>query len=348
MNRPCPIERPRARTTTRFSSVCSSKWAALALTLCALTSPQVARAGERRLTDQQISELEDLATRGQAACESKRFSACHTLFTQAQAMLPWPPHEYYLGEALVGMGKLLEGIAAWRQMLANNVAPTDPVVADAVELAKQRLADVEASVPSVLFQVPNEHLGKVNIQLDGRLIASTEIEQQLQLDPGEHSIQLSQPGYAAKRHKLTLAPGVHQRLLVALEALPAPGQQLPPEPATSWRVPVGWTLTGVGAGAMIGSLALYLNKESLNRALEQECSFAKDCVGLKRSEFDQRTDEIVQRTVWSNVLLFGGAGLSLLGVSTLIWNEVEGPEPPPKLSLVTGPGFSALRLDGRF
>jgi hypothetical protein len=301
------------------------------------------------LSDDQIAQLEELAAQGQAACDAKQFTRCHALFAQAQATLPWPPHEYYLGEALVGLGRLKEGTEIWRRMIAANGEPTDAVVVDAVELAKQRLKDVQSTIPTLLFQVPSAHLGKVNVKLDGEPLTASDLSRAVPLDPGTHLIQLSEPGYESERHELKLGLGEHPRILVALRALPV-SPQPQPEPQKSWRVPVGWGLGAVGAGAMVGGLVVYLHKENLNRQLERDCGFVEKCRFLEPAVYDERTAKIRSRTTMANILAFGGAGLATLGVATLLWNAFDPQDPGQevRVDLAVRPAYSGISFSGRF
>jgi hypothetical protein len=307
-----------------------------------------ARAESRRLSDEEIHQLETLSSRGQQACEAKDYATCYALFEKAQSILPWPPHQYYMGEALVGRGQMRAGVELWHHMLEASTATSDSVVDEAMQLAKQRLSEVEPTIPTLQFQLRSGQRSHVQVRLDGETLSPTELRAPVKVDPGTHRFDLEGQGFASEHHEVVLSAGIHQQILVALQPLdPVPATPSAPPPSSTWRAPAGWALVGSGAAAMVASLVVYLHKEGLNRSLEEECETSK-CPGLSAAEFDKRRQPILRETYLTNGLLFGGAGLAALGSGLLVWEAYGDWGEETAVRASTGPGELTLSVSGRF
>jgi hypothetical protein len=318
------------------------------------------------LSDAQIAELEQLSTEGQQACEARQFEACHRAFVRAQNLLPWPPHQYYIAEALVGMGRLVEGTELWRALARLELGSvSDPMVKQALQLARRRLQEVEPTLPVLEFSIAKSDLPHTQVRVDGRRLERAQVEQGVQLDPGVHHFELSQPGRLSQSEKVKLELGQRQRVLVTLEPLErsptkpgAPGSApaAPSDaPAATWRAPLGWTLGGVGAAAVATGAWAYLHKQTLNEELERDCGVSEgECMGLPPQTFSDRRAEIHDQTLLSNALLFGGVGLLATGVVLLIWDWQAEPgsaavsSATAGLSATAGHDGARLELSGSF
>ncbi len=285
------------------------------------------------LSDEEIRRLETLSGLGKEACQQEDWESCHRMFAEAEDLLPWAPHEFYLGQALVGMGRLLEGVALWEKILKDNPSPSDPIVEQTTQAARERLSEVRSQIPKLQFELAPEHQGQVQIRLDGRLLEADEHTRVFELDPGHHVVQMAQSGFTRERHDLEFQRAQHKRLAVALTPLQiearAP-ESATPEPTIvvasdkHWRPIAGWTIVTVGALSTVAGAVTYSLKQDRNEALERDCggSSVERCVGLSESEYDARVDRIEDRTLVSNALLFGGGGLLGVGAGLLLWDAL--------------------------
>ncbi len=300
-----------------------------------LLLPMPARA-ETTLTDKQIERLETLSELGREACQSGNYESCHRMFTEAQELLPWAPHQFYIAEALVGLGRMIEGIDLWRQVLEDNTGSKDPVTREFVKQTKLRLAEEERNLPVLLVTLAREHAGVVEVIVDGKPIAQDVLTAGMPLDPGKHVIEFSQPGYAQERHTLVLNRGGSESLTVALTPLPAEqepsaaadGRSSPPVTPHDggWNVPAGVTLMAVGGAAVLGGGVAFLLKEQRVTDLEADCGDVDPCQALTREEFDDRNARIEDRTLVVNVLFFGGAALAVGGAALVLLDVLDEPE----------------------
>jgi hypothetical protein len=166
-------------------------------------------------------------------------------------------------QALRRRGRLLAARADL-ELCVNEGCP-GPVREDCVE----RLADVNAAIPSVVLEVKDasgNDLSAVHVAIDGRAFADRIDGRALELDPGEHNFVFEAPGHAvAEKRAVILERDRARRLAVVLDPLEVPRPNPPdrqPDPArpspmgfTQRRVGLvvgGTGLAGLLAGAVLG------------------------------------------------------------------------------------------------
>ncbi len=319
------------------------------------------------LTDEEIERLKTLSEIGAEACQKSDYETCLRMFTQANSLLDYAPHYFYIGEALVGSGRMLEGVATWQKLLRDNAGADDPMVQQFISAAQRRLDEEAPEVPTLMLDVSTEHRGLVEVRIDDEKVEPERVSKAIQLDPGKHVIEFAQAGYLREREQLLMRRGERQSLRVALEPLqPTPPVEPPPprrdevvvddDDDGSWVFPAGITLAAVGLGAGVGGAVAYSLKEIRRDELEQACQHQSPCQGLSPTEFDAWKARVEERTVVSNVLIFGGAGLFLAGGGLLLWDlagdddEVteRGDFGSSRDSLQLGVAPGGVSLHGRF
>ncbi len=97
------------------------------------------------------------------------------------------------------------------------------------------------------------------VWVDGRLVGVSPLE--TRVDPGAHSVQLRKRGHHSRGREVELTPGEHETLRLELS---------PDRRAAGMRI-AGWSLLGVGAGAVVGGIAMLAMDE---RPVKRDCSGA--------------------------------------------------------------------------
>jgi PEGA domain len=140
------------------------------------------------------------------------------------------------------------------------------------ELARSRAAELEPKLSRVVVQVEATIEG-LTITIDGNALETPSLETPLPVDPGEHEIAASAPGYQtwSKRIRVAVAAGPGEPLIIVVPALLSTRPPAAPEAASSPVVasdshpepPVananavrtaGWIVAGVGVlGVGVGS-----------------------------------------------------------------------------------------------
>jgi hypothetical protein len=141
-----------------------------------------------------------------------------------------------LGECYVQEGRLVDGTETLRRMLREPLpASPSPALSKAYEQAKSALDAASPKVAGVTVSVSAPEGTEVTITLDGRPVSDASVGVERPIDPGEHAVSATAPGYLKAERKITAAPG--EKLLVALELQKDPYWKPPATPAAE-PVPV--------------------------------------------------------------------------------------------------------------
>jgi hypothetical protein len=279
------------------------------------------------LSPKQIERLKTLSELGQEACEKEEYESCQRAFEQAQALFAWAPHEYYIAEALVGQGKLVEGSALWSKILREN-DPDDchPSVCQAVRKSRLRLNRVEAQIPRVTFALAQEYEG-LRVVWNERPVRPEELQHGLLTNPGKYRLEVNAPGYEKFVRNYQLEVSGKQRLVIELQQTGKPRETAEPTSA-SWQVPTGVALTVAGAAAIAVGAVMWNDKQDKLADYKLQCS-AEPC-----RKDDPEATQIEELTLFANTAFVGGAVLLLAGGGLVTWDLVRDTEPPgdPKAS----------------
>ncbi len=296
------------------------------LVLVTLSAPVVlpSAAFARGLSDKQIQRLETLSELGQEACDAGDFESCQRAFEQAQALLPWAPHEYYIAVALVGQGQLVEGTALWSRILKEN-DPDDchPSVCQAVRKARERLNETEPTIPRVSFEIADDYAA-LRVKWGEVQLSSDQLEQSGRFNPGSYRLEVTADGYQPFRQTYDLSPGDQQQIRIQL--VPEPARAVAQEEPSNWQAPVGIGLSVAGAVALVAAGLTWDSKEDKLAAYKLKC----------RDGSCERTDpeysEIDDLTLYANTLFTGGGVLLAAGGALLVWDLSQESTPTEELS----------------
>ena len=235
-----------------------------------------------------------LAAEGAAAFERKDYVAALDLFQRAGALIDAPTIVLMQARTLVELGRWVE--AADRYSFAMNVKSPDsanPAFQAALQAAADEHEALKARLP--LLKIKLQGGRPAEVWVDGRLLPAPLVGVDTPQDPGNHRVEVREPGRAPILRELALREGAREELLISLREDAAPEAEQPsapppPEPAATTTTAsasapnntLGWVALGTGAGATLVGLGtgLYaLNKKSdLDAACNPGCppSFEDD------------------------------------------------------------------------
>jgi hypothetical protein len=179
---------------------------------------------------------------------------------------------------------------------------------------QQWLANVEASIPTVVFQVYPQPLEDLSLSLDGGDSFALD-GRAISVDPGNHNVTFMAKGFLPVTKQLVILEGEKlQRETVVLEPAPpsieiAPKARpalVPPEKKSSLTWPLVVTLSGT-ALAGIGAVYFGVNARSDDRALQScygECS-------------QQKVDHVRNEYLWANISM--GVAAAGLATAVVLW-----------------------------
>ncbi|HMA92101.1 MAG TPA: hypothetical protein VKP30_05410 [Polyangiaceae bacterium] len=282
-----------------------------------------------------------------------------------------------LGECLISEGKIVEGTEALRRLLREQVpANAPPALLKARERAQIALDAAKPKIGSLVLSVREPPEGVV-VLLDQQPVPPALFERSRPTDPGDHTIDVSAPGYIRQTRQLALAPGEKLELSFKLVVDPQAPVAKPQPPSTdappsapsrseqkmlvrtgreheaplasseesSPNLTPSYVLWGVGAaaaaaGGVFGFLAVK-NKGDL----DQECADNR-CPPSSKDKLDGANRDALISTV------LVGAGAAALVTGTVLY-FVSGPnqeQPSASTSASIRPllGIGSVGLSGRF
>ena len=247
-----------------------------------------------------------------------------------------------LGECQISQGRLVEGTENLRKVLREPLAPdAPPVVVRARERASVVLERSKVRIAGLNITVKGPRASsEVAVTVDGQPMNVALLDAERPMDPGEHVVEASAPGFSSASARVSVAPGERQSIVLTLEpdakARAVTGSATAPEatPAASdaglfTRVsplaepgaaaqpssppPPGRNLTnayiawGAGGAAVLAGSVFGLLAFQSKSDLDKQCpeNLCPD------SSADQLSSARRDSTVATVLMAVGGAGLAL-------------------------------------
>ncbi|XYI00839.1 hypothetical protein ACMHYB_14180 [Sorangium sp. So ce1128] len=180
---------------------------------------------------------------------------------------------YSLGVAQQQTGQLVEALENFRAFL---VEPSAPATREYERLARQAVEGLERQVSALELRVSPGDVAGLVVKLDGGVVPAAALDRPRPLNPGNHTLTVSAPGYREVRRSVAAAPGSRVVIALSLErdaaSAAAAGPRAPtasapvgvasssaPDAATGRVVPIALIaggLTTVAAGVAIGLLGV--------------------------------------------------------------------------------------------
>jgi hypothetical protein len=265
------------------------------------------------------------------------------------------------------------------------VCAADSCPGEMREQCRQRVAQLNAAIPTLVFAVQNTSgtdLGAVRVSMDGALIADRLEGTAISLDPGEHKFTFEIAGQPPIEKTLILREGEKDRREeVKFGTAPSQKDQqaggTPPPPQSTISPPsppsasaestpanpdstkqtggmgtqriLGITATGVGAaGLVVGGVFGLLTASAISKQ-KSDCPSAANCPNYLQAASDHSTST-TDGTVSTVAVVAGGALVA--GGLALFFTAHGGTAEPFATGLVllpsVGPGAGGMLLRGEF
>jgi hypothetical protein len=161
---------------------------------------------------------------------------------RAQQIFDAPTHLLLIAQCQVAIGKWVEGAETYRLLSRAAVGPRSPeAFRKAKEQGTQELAALEQRIPAVRIGVEPENVASLALAIDGEPVPAAVVGVDRVINPGDHEVVASAPGYARTAVKVRVSPGqrVPVRLRLERAASTSAGVPLPaPAPAPAAVPPV--------------------------------------------------------------------------------------------------------------
>ena len=202
-----------------------------ALGAAAVTWPSLAAAD---VTDAERAAARDLFKQGDELQRAGKFAEALDKFQRAEQVIQAPTNVLRVAECQAALGKLVEASESYRTVIRWTLQPgSPPAFQSAVDQAKGELAQVEPRVPKLLVQATPSQVQNAQLIVDGTAMPGALIGVPVPIDPGDHKILVSAPGYSAPELTVTLRERESKTVSVELKAFGAPAAATPPPPVAS-------------------------------------------------------------------------------------------------------------------
>ncbi|HEY4177211.1 MAG TPA: hypothetical protein VGM90_10280 [Kofleriaceae bacterium] len=270
------------------------------------------------------------ATDVHAACD--KFSQAYALNPNAVGIL--------LNVALCDekLGHTASAVANYRK--ARDMA-VEQKSADHERAATEHLAALEGKVPHATFTFSGPAPAGVALVIDGTQIVSLTELADVPIDPGEHALSVTAPGYLPRRVSFALADGENRSVAI-------PGLERAVSKRGSRRT-YGLITGGVGAAAVITGVTLGLVARSRYNSAIDGCDTSGPSPVCDDNHYAKATDA---RSLATAGTVIGVAGGAVVLVGVYLWlsapKDNEHAERSVTLLPDISPGAAGFAAVGRF
>jgi len=239
-----------------------------------------------------------------------------------------------LGECYVSVGRLVEGTEILRKVLREpQPADAPPALTKALDRAQKTLDAATPRIAALTIRIAA--VQDMRVKLDGNVVPSALLDSEVPADPGEHTIEVTAPGFLRSGSRLSVSEGEKKSVTLTLSrdpnapVAPSPAAATPvsgagpvaasspsdpapfaarpgPTPTsapnrTAAYVSLGFGVAGVATGGVLGLLTM-----SQKRDLEGQCPSGV-CSSSQQEDLDS-----ARRTGTLSTIAFGVGGAGLL------------------------------------
>jgi hypothetical protein len=214
-----------------------------------------------------------------------------------------------LGECYVSVGRLVEGTEILRKVLREpQSSEPAPALTKALERAQKVLDGAKPRIAGLTIKLAA--VQDMSVKVDGTLVAGAMIDAEIPIDPGEHAIEVTAPGFIKSASRLSVGEGEKRTVTLTLardpnaalappaaadgkpsnEAANAPANEVAQQPAlasnpppapertpnrTAAYVALGIGAAGVVTGGVLGILTIKQHSDLKNQCPNGTCPIDK-------------------------------------------------------------------------
>jgi hypothetical protein len=341
--------------------------ASLASMVPALGVPDARAQNNAVIAESLYQEAQKLMGEGKIEQACEKFAASHKLD-------PAPGTVLNLAACQEKLGKLASAWASYKEAQSLAARRGDKRRED---YSAQKIEAIEKRLHRIVIEILSP-LPSMEVKLDDHPLIREAWGTGIALDPGEHTIEVTAPGYKKWTRKLNMGPssGTDRIEVPKLEKDEATTPEPTPIPTTTSTTPtppapttaptpqppaqetskpmsaetkrtIGLVVGGVGVASLITSVVFGIRTLGLASDRDSLCPSGTPC--FNQAAFDADHDARVSQQ-W--MLITGGAGLVLGGVGAFLFFTAKDPQPTTTGKVMVLPGASprggSVNVVGRF
>jgi hypothetical protein len=246
-----------------------------------------------------------------------------------------------LGECDVAIGRLVEGTEILRKVLREpQAAEPTPALTKALDRAQRVLDAAKPRIAGLTIKVAS--VQDMSVKVDGNPVPGALVDTEIPTDPGEHSVEVSAPGFLKSATHVSVSEGEKKSVTVTLsrdpnaavvpvaasdavgnedktvaESQPSPSRSAAPERAapaphaashTAAYVALGFGAAGLATGGVLGLMTMQRHKDLQGKCPDNTCPH------------DQQADvDSAKRLGNFSTIAFGVGGAGLVLGSVLLF-----------------------------
>lgn len=205
---------------------------------------------------------------GRALMKKKDFEPACKKFSESQRLDPAAGTLVNLSECVEERGRLADAVRALRDALTL-LKPSD----DRIPKVKEQIAALSGRVPRLVLKVPPEFPRGTKVLVDGVEHDAQSLGGSIEVNPGEHVVELAVPGKPRRRWRVNVKEGQEREVAVGDAVMKPvdPAARKPP-----YRT-LGYVLGGVGLIALALGTGSYLDFKDKESEREGICPSEQNC-----------------------------------------------------------------------
>jgi hypothetical protein len=173
-----------------------------------------------------------LAVDGLKLAQAGNCEAAVPKLERAEKLYHAPVVASRLGECYVSLGKLVEGTEILRKVLREpQPADANPALLKALERAQKVLDSAKPRIAGLTLKIAT--VQDMSVKIDGQSVPLAMVDTEIPTDPGEHSVEVSAPGFLKSASRVSVAEGEKKNVTFTLTRDPNYVAPAAPAPATS-------------------------------------------------------------------------------------------------------------------
>jgi hypothetical protein len=313
--------------------------ATIALLLATSLAPTVTADDKREPSAEDKETARTLFRDGDEKFRAGDYAGALKAFEAAHELVGLPTTGLEVGRTLMMMGRLLEAREMFLKVARLEKKSDEQSAQQAARTEAEGLAEqVARRIPTIRVVVRGPAASAaITLQIDGQEVAGTAIDFPRKVDPGEHDVTVSAPGFASGTRRVSVGEGKEEVLELTLEpengdAPPEPAPAAPddddrgPMPVLSW---IGFSLGAVGLAVAIPTGVVAFNEKS---DLEGRCDANMVCPQDVESDLDEA---LTIAHVSTAFFVVAGVGLGVGVVGLIVRDEL--PDALADMEITVGP-----------
>ena len=180
-----------------------------------------------------VSSARSLGQEGVKLADAGNCQEAVDRFQRAEKLFHAPTTLARLGECQVQLGKLVEGTENLNRVSRESLAANAPTAfKDAQERAKKILAEAKPKIAKLKIAVAAPPDAQLMVKVDNENLPLANLNTNRPIDPGDHVVEVSAPGYLKASGKVHLGEGAVDSIALTLEVDPNAPKVVAPSPGT--------------------------------------------------------------------------------------------------------------------